>query len=328
LAETPENITQFLRGVTYELANWQDSDQVQVEVPASDDDLTTLLFKVAHLLRKGGERPGYAYRLIHDFLPAFTDWKRNRSTLNTIPLPRTSTHREIWEAVDRYTDEVRDHPSSTYETFVDLTNEILGWYETGAGKGSSTQSPSKRVSFDLPGRDVNADLADLARRLSEAEKSRTENISVAELRTRERDEALAREAQAIANQVRLAKERDDRAANASFISDQWRASREELARERSLVEQLREELANAQKKRRPSEVLSAGDLSPATLAELALHDENLFPHIWSDADPGNAARHAAERAARGETRDTEVEAPSKRLRTPSPISLTKGKGPQ
>lgn len=109
------------------------------------DDVEEVLRVTHENLNEHLELPGNLVACVKDTNPALGKWLANQSKVphSEFKLLKDSTPREIFEVVDRITDEEVEHPASIRKLFAALTTPILEWYPAKEGKRSRSSSRSR-----------------------------------------------------------------------------------------------------------------------------------------------------------------------------------------
>lgn len=259
------DITAFLRGVTYELAAWFDDTKLESESFDADDEVTEVLRIIQELIENVYKRPGSAARLIKDFGQDFKNWTRNVAELDPLTLTSRSTSTEVYDVIDKLSDESVSHPASTEGIWQHLYLHVNSFYKNSKNT-SRTASPAKTVRFeDEATTEESGRLTDeLQRKVQELQAQLDEAQSAAAA-----FENQARNAQgaAEANREALGNALNKQVAQA----EQLAAAHEQLKKERKRATEFEDKYRDA-----------TTDEAYFTQVQLYLQDPNLFPSINKD----------------------------------------------
>lgn len=259
------DVTAFLRGVTYELAAWFDDIKLESEEFDVDDEVAEVLRITQELVENVYKRPGSAARLVKDYGRSFKNWIRNDTELDPLTLTARSTSSEIYEVIDKLSDESVGHPVSTEGIWQHLYLHVNSFYKNSKN-ASRAASPAKTVRFeDEATTEESGNLTDeLQKRVRELEEQLAEARS-----TSAAFENQARNAQgaAEANREALGNALNRQVAQA----EQLAAAQEQLRKERKRATEAEDKYRDA-----------TTDEAYFTQVQLYLQDPNLFPSINKD----------------------------------------------
>lgn len=178
-------------------------------------------------------RPGTAHRLCAEIHNSLISWGSHAITIDAVHIAKNASSREIFDVVDALTDVINQHPASTEDAWNLLTSAFLDWYETESKKSSRRvsrdSSPAKTVRFDIPeplgSTHTNAELLDQI-----------------EILKAERDTAIHDKLAWRQKDFEGAARRADLEEKYLALTEQWKASREELAAERTKSTSLQQQV--------------------------------------------------------------------------------------
>jgi hypothetical protein len=118
-----------------------------------EDDIPEVLRVIQANLNSALLHPGNLVYASQQILKELALWKKNVTTvpLSSFALDKNATPKEIWDVIDKATDEESAHPASLRTIFVGITDPILTWYQSSrpASRTSSKSVKSpKRVAFE------------------------------------------------------------------------------------------------------------------------------------------------------------------------------------
>jgi hypothetical protein len=303
------DITAFLRGVTYELAAWFDDTKLSSEEFDKDDEVAEVLRITQELVENVYKRPGSAARLVKDFGRDFKNWIRNEAELDPLTLHPRSTSSEIYDVIDKLSDESVSHPVSTEGIWQHLYLHVNSFYKNSKNASRAT-SPAKTVRFedDITTENSGELTDELRKRILDLEGQLAEAQGIAAA-----FENQARNAQgaAEANREALGNALNKQVAQA----EQLAAVQEQLTKERKRATEFEDKYRDA-----------TTDEAYFTQVQLYLQDPNLFPSINKDEPqrttevpaPSNQERDSRKRNLSPEPTTAEASLAAHLIRNVSP----------